>query len=230
MTTEIPRNEPRKERGAERGDGVPASDEPGEVHPSTLARGALSLVEGQGVPPIREVNQGNPCPLVFVPYQSRRRGLIAELLASGYAPLLGQLSAARRDSLRHDWAEYDDAVHDEPETIGRAGFFSLLGDQVIGFASWDPRGWPDVGTVGHNCVLPEYQGRGFGRCQIEEVLGLFRRLGFARARVRTDEHLFFEPARRMYRRCGFELAGREPGVLVEGSAMLVYEQRLRGPA
>ena len=170
-----------------------------------------------------------PCPLAFAPYQSQRRGLIAEILASCYAPLLAELPATTAARLRDDWTAYDDDVHAKPETIGRAGFFSLLGGQVVGFASWDPRGWPDVGSVGHNCVLPEHQGRGFGRRQIEEVLALFRRRGFARARVRTDEHPFFEPARRMYRRCGFDLVGREPGRLVDGSAMLVYERRLSPP-
>jgi GNAT superfamily N-acetyltransferase len=163
-------------------------------------------------------------PLEFAPYQSQRRGLIAEILACCYAPLLAELPAATAARLRDDWTGYDAAVHAEPETIGGAGLFSLLRGRVIGFASWDPRGWPDVGQVGHNCVLPEHQGRGVGRRQIEEVLALFRRRGFARARVRTDEHPFFEPARRMYRRCGFELAGREPGVLLAGSQMLVYER------
>ncbi|MEW5983135.1 MAG: GNAT family N-acetyltransferase [Acidobacteriota bacterium] len=168
--------------------------------------------------------------LAFVSFQSRPQGLLADLLVRCYVPLLQQLCAAKAAGLRREWTDYDEAVHAEPETVGSAGFFSLLGDEVVGFASWDPRGWPDIGRVGHNCVVPEHQGRGFGRCQIEEVLGLFRRLEFSCAQVRTDEHPFFEPARRMYQGCGFQLVGREPGTLFDGSAMLVYERQVGGPA
>lgn len=155
-------------------------------------------------------------------------GFLAELLTCCYAPLLEQLPVAKVTELRHDWADYDDAVNAEPETIGDSGFLTLLDERVIGFASWDPRGWPEIGTVGHNCIIREYQGHGYGRWQVEEVLSHFHRNGFVRARVRTDEHPFFEPARRMYERCGFRLVGREPGTLLAGFEMLIYEQALSG--
>lgn len=148
------------------------------------------------------------------------------MLASCYRPLLEQLPEAKVKELRCDWADYDDAVHTEPYTIGDSGFLTRLGADVIGFASWDPRGWPDLGRIGHNCVVAAYQGHGYGRRQIEEILRRFRRKGFRRVQVRTDEHPFFEPARRMYTGCGFEVAGREPGVLLDDFEMLVYEQRL----
>jgi len=161
--------------------------------------------------------------LEFALLRDCRRGLLADLLARCYALLLEQLPAAKVVELRADWADYDDAVHTEPDTVGASGFLSLLGTQLIGFASWDPREWPDVGRIGHNCIIPEFQGNGYGRRQVEEVLSVFRRRGFWKAQVRTAEHPFFEPARRMYRRCGFQLVGREPGVLVDGFDMLVYE-------
>lgn len=157
-----------------------------------------------------------------------RRGLIAEILVSCYRPLLEQLPAMKASELRRDWADYDDAVHTERDTVGDSGFLTMLGSEVIGFASWDPRGWPNLGRIGHNCIDPAYQGQGYGRRQIEEILRLFRRKGFRRVQVRTDEHPFFEPARRMYERCGFELVGQEPGVLLDNFEMLVYEQSLTG--
>ena len=158
-----------------------------------------------------------------------RSGFLADLLANCYAPLLEQLPAAKAAELRSDWADYDDAVHTEPDTVGDSGFLSLLGTQPIGFASWDPREWPDIGRVGHNCIIPEFQGRGYGRRQVEEVLSVFRRKGFRKVQVRTDEHPFFEPARRMYRRCGFQLVGRDTGVLLDGFEMLVYERAIAEP-
>ncbi len=164
--------------------------------------------------------------LEFMLFQGCRRGLLADLLASCYAPLLEQLPTAKVAGLRSDWADYDDAVHTEPDTIGASGFLTCLGTRVIGFASWDPRGWPDVGSVGHNCIIPEFQGHGYGRRQVEEVLSLFRRKGFRRVQVRTDAHPFFGPARRMYERCGFRVVGREPGVLLDGFEMLVYERAI----
>jgi GNAT superfamily N-acetyltransferase len=152
--------------------------------------------------------------------------VLADLLAVCYAPLLEQLPVAKVHELRRDWADYDKDVHTEPDTVGDSGFSTCREGRVIGFASWDPREWPDVGRVGHNCIIPEVQGRGYGRRQVEEVLSLFRRRGFRRAVVRTDEHPFFEPARRMYERCGFRLIDREPGVLVAGCEMLVYKYEL----
>lgn len=150
------------------------------------------------------------------------------MLACCYGPLLEQLPAAKVSELHCDWTDYDDAVHAEPDTIGDSGFLTMLRAEVIGFASWDPRGWPNLGRIGQNCVVPAYQGQGYGRRQIEEVLRLFRRKGFRRVQVRTDEHPFFEPARRMYKGCGFELVGHEPGVLLDDFQMLVYEQSLTG--
>ena len=166
--------------------------------------------------------------LDLMPLTECDAGLLAGLLDHCYAPLLEQLPATKVDELRRDWADYDAAVHGEPETVGDSGFLARRGGHVIGFASWDPRGWPAVGRVGHNCIIPEFQGRGYGRRQVEEVLSLFCGKGFAKAQVRTDEHPFFEPARRMYERCGFRLVGREPGSLLEGYEMLVYERALSG--
>jgi GNAT superfamily N-acetyltransferase len=154
--------------------------------------------------------------------------VLVGLLVRCYAPLLTQLPVAKVSELRCDWDDYDDAVHSEPDTVGASGLLTCRSGQVIGFAPWDPRGWPEVGRVGHNCIIPEFQGRGYGRRQVEEVLNLFREKNFRGAQVRTDEHPFFEPARRMYGRCGFRLIGREPGVLLDGFELLVYEQTIFG--
>jgi len=162
--------------------------------------------------------------LKFRPFQDFKRGLVAEILQESYAALLSQLPAEKADELRRDWNAYDEGVHDEPNTVGASGFITQLRDATIGFGSWDPRGWPSIGRVGHNCILPAFRDCGYGRRQIEHVLDLFRGRNFERAQVRTDEHPFFEPARRMYERCGFRLARREPGTLSPNLQILVYER------
>ena len=157
------------------------------------------------------------------PFSECVSGIIAEMLTEAYEALLVELPVDRREELLADWRCYDIAVHDEPGTVGSAGFLTLHGGAIIGFGSWDPRGWPDVGHIGHNCILPDQQGQGFGRQQIEEILKIFRGKGFRLARVRTDEHPFFTPARRMYAACGFREVGREPGTLLEDCDTVVYE-------
>jgi GNAT superfamily N-acetyltransferase len=166
----------------------------------------------------------------FLPLDTGTPGLVVELLAECYEPLLAQLPPLKGEQLLAEWRAYDDAVQSEPDSVGASGFFTVFCDQVIGFGSWDPREWPDRGRVGHNCIRPAYQGHGHGCRQIEEILARFQRGGFRAACVRTDEHVFFAPARRMYARCGFYLAGREPGTLLDDHATLVHEKMLDGGA
>jgi GNAT superfamily N-acetyltransferase len=161
--------------------------------------------------------------IAFVPFLGYRQGSIAELLVESYAELLRELSPTRAEGLRSEWEQYDAGVYRLPDSVGACGFFTRLEDEVIGFGSWDPRGWPEVGEIGHNCVLPSHRGRGYGQRQIEEILRRFRSGRFRRARVRTDGHPFFGPARRIYEKCEFKEIGREPGTLVEGYETIVYE-------
>jgi GNAT superfamily N-acetyltransferase len=153
-------------------------------------------------------------------------GTLSGLLEESYAPLLRGLSADVAGSLRKEWQAFDDDVHKEPDTLGRCGFLTLAGGELVGFGSWDPRGWPQLGRVGHNCVRPALQRQGHGRLQIERIVEHFRSRGFAVAEARTGADPFFEPARRMYLRCGFELADRAGGVLRSGYGVVVYQMVL----
>ncbi len=164
--------------------------------------------------------------LVLEPFQSVEAGTIADILLQSYSPLLEQLPRARAAELQVEWREYDEAIFGEPETVGACGFVCTCDGQVVGFGSWDPREWPKTGKVGHNCILPQFQRKGYGRAQIEEILCRFARNGFIKAVVRTDEHPFFHPARKMYECCGFHEVAREPGSLLDQYAMLVYELEL----
>nr|WP_294437227.1 GNAT family N-acetyltransferase [uncultured Victivallis sp.] len=90
----------------------------------------------------------------------------------------------------------------------RCGFFSVLDSSPSGFVSWDSRRFPESVEIGHNCIRPDWKGRGFGTRQMREAL---RRISVARPRkifVVTNAPLL--PAQRMYERAGFRGCGREP--------------------
>jgi GNAT superfamily N-acetyltransferase len=159
----------------------------------------------------------------FISLPDHPEGGLAEMLAECYRPLLGVLPETVRTTLRKSWIEFDRDVHHEPTTVGACGFVTMVEEQPVGFASWDPRNWPKFGRMGHNCVLPRYQGLGLGRLQILRVLEQLRARTFATVEARTDEHHFFKPARSMYESCGFRNVRREPGILSRDCATIVYE-------
>ncbi len=155
-------------------------------------------------------------------------GTLCRFLEESYAPLLAVVPEETAHRLRVGWGAFDEEVRREPDSVGRCGFLTIVGGVVVGFGSWDPRGWPKLGRVGHNCVRPAYQRLGYGRMQMERIVTHFRSRGFAAAEARTGADPFFEPARRMYARCGFEVADRTAGGLVSGHDVLVYRMEL-GP-
>ena len=112
---------------------------------------------------------------------------------------------------REDWLRFDSEAFANPETIGVCVFVTVMGGDVVGFGSYDPRQAPMLGIVGHNCVVPEFRGLSFGRRQIEEILRRFRDRGIVRASVQTGDHPFFVPAQRMYLASGFSEIRRLPG-------------------
>lgn len=136
-------------------------------------------------------------------------GIVYSLLSQGFAEVLDEM-------LEEKIKQYDREVFENPDTVGACIFISTLNGQAVGMASWDPRQGPELGEIGWICVLPEFQGRGFGKAQINEILGRLKQSGFEKAFVRTGEHPFFTNAQKMYTACGFEeckrhLTGDQPG-------------------
>ena len=163
--------------------------------------------------------------LKFTSPHVREPGTVAAILKICYAGLVSAEPELWSNEVE-GWMRFDTDVYEDPDREGDCTFLSWIGDKLIGFASYDPRQWPAVGIVGHNGILPEYQGRGFGKQQIAEILRRFRKMGFKRAKVSTLDHVFFIPAQKMYLSCGFYESRRIPW---EGSphyGLIEYEQEL----
>lgn len=140
--------------------------------------------------------------LRFAPLNTESPGALASLLEIAYAPLLTS-DPTLWDEERARWRQFDTAAFEHLETVGACVFLTWQGQHVAGFASYDPRQAPEVALVGHNGVLPEFQRRGVGTAQVQEVLRRLAMQGIQRARATTLDIPFFLPARRTYTRCGF---------------------------
>ena len=135
--------------------------------------------------------------LKFEPITKYPPGIIFSLLKKSYEKVWN-------GELERSLKEFDKEVFENPETVGTCAFVSTLNDKPIGMASWDPRTGPKVGEIGWNCILPKFEGRGFGKSQIKEILRRFKLNQFAKVRVTTGEEPFFKPARKMYLSFGFK--------------------------
>ncbi len=140
--------------------------------------------------------------LKFTSPHIQRPGTVAEILKISYADLVAS-DPELWDNESEGWERFDIDVYEDPASIGDCTFLSWLDEELIGFASYDPRQWPAYGIIGHNAILPEFRGQGFGKQQITEILRRFRKMGFKKAKVSTLDHSFFVPAQKMYVSCGF---------------------------
>lgn len=147
--------------------------------------------------------------LTFEPIIKYEKGIIFTLLSQSF-------SEVSDEKLEEIMRQYDNEVFENPDTVGACVFVSMFNDSITGMASWDPRQGPEHGIIGWDCILPEYQGKGFGKAQMFEVLRRLKQEGFQKAFVRTGEHPFFIRAQKMYLACGFQeikrySTGDQPG-------------------
>ncbi|NTU72973.1 GNAT family N-acetyltransferase, partial [Candidatus Roizmanbacteria bacterium] len=80
-----------------------------------------------------------------------------------------------------------------------------------------------LAEIGHNCILPEYRGNGYGKSQIQHALGEIKKQGFTKVIVSTNKNDDFIPAQRQYIACGFHETGdfiREDGDLMIGYELM----------
>lgn len=163
--------------------------------------------------------------LRFISALEGEPGIIASLLNRSYALLLAMEPEVWGPE-KAAWEEADRAVFDNPGAIGACTFLTRRGAGIVGFFSFDPRPRPAYGVIGHNCILPECQNRGYGRAQVNEILRRMAGLGIKRAEVSTGDHPFFLPARRMYAACGFTEVRRAPQDRDPGQTLIYYEKSI----
>jgi RimJ/RimL family protein N-acetyltransferase len=163
--------------------------------------------------------------LAFTPITQHKPGLIASLLQESYAEIL----AAEKRYWRQEevnWQQFDRDVFENPDTIGRCVFITTWENRPIGLGSFDPRPKPEFGIIGHNCIVPQFRGRGFGNQQVFEMLSRLRALQIKRVIATTSEHPFFQPAQRMYLSCHFEETKRSIGGLDPRYRLIEYSRKL----
>jgi GNAT superfamily N-acetyltransferase len=142
------------------------------------------------------VNENMTMNLIFNETSEYEPGTIFRLLCVSYTKILDR-------DLKDQFRRFDRDVFEHPDTVGVCTFITTFESDVVGMASFDPRQAPELGIIGHNCILPEHQRKGYGKQQIVEVIRRLRSRDIRRVAISTSEHPFFEPARKMYLSCGF---------------------------
>jgi GNAT superfamily N-acetyltransferase len=140
-----------------------------------------------------------------------RPGRIEKLLKICYKRLIDYFPDEKQRFYRQ-WEKEDNEAFNNPETIGKYVLFSCIRNIPIGYFSWDERQYP-VGILGQNCILPDYQGQGYGRKQIEFIIKIFQDKNFHQIRVITGDHDFFRSAQKMYTNSGFQVERKIKGDL-----------------
>jgi GNAT superfamily N-acetyltransferase len=163
--------------------------------------------------------------LEFRPITEHEPGILASLLERSYAEI-ASADVRFLENERSKWLAFDTEAFGNPDTVGRCVFITCLNGTPIGFGSFDPRQGPEMGVIGHNCILPEYRGRGFGKAQIQEIVRRMRALGIRNAVVTTGESRLFAPAQRMYELCGFRETRRYVQSPDDGFRLIEYGRRL----
>lgn len=142
-----------------------------------------------------------------------RPGDIQRLLKESYQDLIAYFPF-EKDNFYNQWEKEDNDAFKNIDTIGQNLLFTCVNDLPVGYFSWDIRNGP-LGVIGQNCILPDYQNRGYGTKQIEQIISIFREYNFTEISVTTGGHMFFRPAQTMYGKCGFQLRERVKGKLFD---------------
>jgi GNAT superfamily N-acetyltransferase len=168
-----------------------------------------------------------PPSLRFTDLTAAPPGTLANLLRQAYAYLL-RSDPSRWEPQRASWETFDHEACVNP-AVRRCVFLSWHRSTLVGLGSFDPRGAPQAGQVGHHCILPEHQGRGFGRLQLDEIERRLATEGCTRIHVSTLDLTFFAPAQRLYLSTGFRLVGQSPWEARPTVARLLFEKDAATP-
>lgn len=86
------------------------------------------------------------------------------------------------------WKEYDEFFYSNLNNIAdKYGFITVVDSIVVGHISWDPRNRPDYVEIGHNCILTEFKGHGYGKLQLQEAIMRIKEYSVKKIIVTTNE-------------------------------------------
>ena len=153
------------------------------------------------------------------------QGILVELLTQAYAAD-PRIAAADMS----EWIAFDRFFFENPRIADRCGFITTLADVPIGFVSWDPRKAPASVQIGHNCILPSYRGRGYGKAQMLHAVQCMRDWNPDVIDVTTGDTPFYAPARRMYEAVGLVRVRTYTKPDVPVTALVDYQLRCNGGA
>lgn len=101
------------------------------------------------------------------------------------------------------WKKYDDFFYSNLfNNADKFGFITVVNHKAVGHISWDPRNRRDYVMIGHNCILSEYKGKGYGKLQLKEAVKRIKEYGVRKIIVTTNEITF--AAQKNYESIGFE--------------------------
>jgi RimJ/RimL family protein N-acetyltransferase len=101
------------------------------------------------------------------------------------------------------WKEYDNYFYDNLDIVSKYSFITVLDGKPIGHISWDPRHRPNYVEIGHNCIINELRGKGYGHLQLEEAIRRIMEYDNLKKIIVTTNEIFI-PAQRNYESVGFK--------------------------
>ncbi|MBL4715402.1 MAG: GNAT family N-acetyltransferase [Bacteroidia bacterium] len=128
-----------------------------------------------------------------------------------------------KENFYNQWEQEDKDVFENLDTIGQCTFITCIDDTPVGCWSYDPRQHP-IGIIGQNCILPQYQNKGYGERQIQAIIEIFKKQNYKEIKVSTGDNEFFLPAQRIYEKCGFVKIGFSKGELFD---LIEFKKRLQ---
>lgn len=139
----------------------------------------------------------------MVRLQAIRRAAFAPVFASFRAILGGEIYdlAQRRDDEAQEGLLTSLMAADSGWTVHVAQY----GDEVVGFVAVRLDGETHVGEIGLNAVDPAQAGKGIGTAMYEFVVACMKQAGMKVATVGTGADPSHAPARRAYRKAGFDV-------------------------
>lgn len=101
------------------------------------------------------------------------------------------------------WREYDEFFYKNLDSVAdKYGFVTVVDGVVVGHISWDPRNRPEYVLIGHNCILSDFKGNGYGKIQLQEAIRRIKQYQVKKITVVTNK--ITVSAQKNYESVGFK--------------------------